>query len=49
MREIYKNIIIIGRSRCGKSTLATKIAKVLPYQIIRVDSLRDTFFKIFPE
>ncbi|MCI8575135.1 MAG: hypothetical protein HFI09_01565 [Bacilli bacterium] len=44
-----KNIIIIGSARSGKSTLANKIAKNFPYQIIHVDSLRDTFYKIYPE
>jgi adenylate kinase family enzyme len=44
-----KNIVIMGSARAGKSTLANKIAEKLPFQIIHVDSLRDTFYKIYPE
>lgn len=44
-----KNIIIIGRPRSGKSTLANKIADKFHYQIIRTDCIRDTFNSIFPE
>lgn len=49
MKDKYPNIIIFGSARAGKSTLAYKISKILPYQIIHVDALRDSFFKIFPE
>lgn len=45
----YKNIIIFGRTRVGKSTLAKKIADILPYQILRADPLRDSFSNCFSE
>lgn len=44
-----KNIIIIGRPRAGKSTLANMIADKFHYQIIRTDALRNTFKTVFPE
>ena len=44
-----KSIIIIGRPRSGKSTLANKIADKFHYQIIRTDCIRDAFNSIFPE
>lgn len=44
-----KNIIIIGRPRSGKSTLANKIADKFHYQIIRTDCIRDAFYSIYPE
>ena len=44
----WKNIIIFGRSRVGKTTTANKIMEILPYQVIRVDVLRDTFHRCFP-
>jgi len=44
-----KNIIIIGRSRVGKSTLANMIADKYNYQIIRTDIIRNTFKEVFPE
>lgn len=44
----WKNIIIFGCSRVGKTTTANKIMEILPYQVIRVDALRDTFHRCFP-
>lgn len=44
-----KDIIIIGRPRAGKSTLADKLVNTYGYQIIRLDALRNTFRDIFPE
>lgn len=44
-----KNIIIIGRPRAGKSTLANMIADKYNYQIIRTDAIRNTFRDVFPE
>lgn len=44
-----KNIIIIGRPRAGKSTLANMIADKFNYQIIRTDAVRNTFKTVFPE
>lgn len=44
-----RNVIILGRPRCGKSTLANMIADKYDYQILRVDAIRDTFKVIYPE
>lgn len=44
-----KDIIIIGRPRAGKSTLADRLIDMYGYQIIRLDALRNTFRDIFPE
>lgn len=44
-----KNIIIIGRPRAGKSTLANMIADKYNYQIIRTDTIRNSFRDVFPE
>ena len=44
-----KNIIIFGEPRSGKSTLANMIVDKYNYQVIHVDSIRDTFKKIYPE
>lgn len=44
-----KDIIILGRPRAGKSTLSDKLIDKYGYQVIRLDALRDTFEKIFPE
>lgn len=44
-----KNIIIIGRPRAGKSTLANKIVDKYHYQMIRTDTIRNTFKDVFPE
>lgn len=44
-----KNIIIFGQPRCGKSTLANMIVDKFGYQVIHVDSIRDTFKKVYPE
>lgn len=44
-----KNIVIIGRPRAGKSTLANMISDKYQYQIIRTDTIRNTFKEVFPE
>ena len=44
-----KNIIIVGPSRAGKSTLALKISKELNYNMIRLDDLVSGFEYAFPE
>lgn len=44
-----KNIIILGRPRAGKSTLANMIADKYNYQIIRTDTIRGSFKDVFPE
>lgn len=44
-----KNIIIIGRPRAGKSTLANMIVDKYKYQIIRTDTIRNTFKEVLPE
>ncbi len=44
-----KNVIIMGRPRSGKSTLATMLADRYNYQIIRTDAIRNSFRDVFPE
>lgn len=44
-----KNVIIIGRPRAGKSTLANMIVDKYNYQIIRTDTIRGSFKDVFPE
>lgn len=44
-----KNILIFGEPRSGKSTLTDMIFKKFGYQIIRSDSEREAFKKIFPK
>lgn len=44
-----KNIIIIGRPRAGKSTLANMISDKYHYQIIRTDTIRSTFRDVMPQ
>lgn len=44
-----KSILIFGEPRSGKSTLANLIVDKFHYQVIRMDALRDTFKKIYPE
>lgn len=44
-----KNIIIFSEPRCGKTTLANMIVDRFHYQVIRIDTLRDTFEAVFPE
>lgn len=44
-----KNIVIIGRPRAGKSILANMISDKYHYQIIRTDTIRNTFREIMPE
>lgn len=44
-----KDIIIIGRSRTGKTTLSNKIIKRFKFQLINTDAIRDTLKIVFPE
>lgn len=44
-----KNVLIIGASRTGKTTLATIICQKYNYQYISGDSIRNSLIKIFPE
>ncbi len=44
-----KNIIILGRPRAGKSTLANMIVDKYNYQIIRTDTIRSCLKDVFPE
>ncbi len=43
-----KNIIIIGPSRVGKSTLAAKLCKKYHFDYISGDSIRNAFIHIYP-
>lgn len=45
-----KNLVILGASRAGKSTLAYEINKIYPnYQILTGDAIRRAFQDIFPQ
>jgi len=44
-----KNIIIIGPSRVGKSTLASILCKKYNFNYISGDSIRNAFINIYPE
>ena len=44
-----KNILILGPSRSGKSTLAYNICKKYSLEYISGDSIRNAFIKIYPE
>lgn len=44
-----KNIIILGSSRAGKSTLASLICKKYNYSYVSGDSIRNAFINIYPE
>lgn len=45
-----KNLVILGASRAGKSTLAREINKIYPnYHIISGDVIRDTFAVSLPQ
>ena len=44
-----KNIILMGTSRAGKTSLATEISKKLGYNIVSLDSLVSAFGKVYPE
>lgn len=44
-----KNIIIIGPSRVGKSTLASILCKKYNFSYISGDSIRNAFINIYPE
>ncbi len=43
-----KNILILGASRCGKSTLSSLLLSKYPYQVIHIDQIRNTFTTVFP-
>lgn len=45
-----KNLVILGASRAGKTTLAREICKVYPnYHVINGDSIRSAFEKTLPQ
>ncbi len=46
---MYKNIIILGSRRSGKSTLARMISNKYGYSLINIDNIIDTFEEIFPK
>jgi hypothetical protein len=44
-----KNIIIVGPSRAGKTTLARKISEALNYYVISIDKLVAMFHEAYPQ
>ena len=46
--KMYKNILIIGAARSGKTTLAKKIAKEKGYSLISVDDIVSGL-EVYPE
>lgn len=45
-----KNIVILGASRAGKTTLAREICKLYPsYHLINGDSIRSAFQEVLPQ
>lgn len=44
-----KNILIIGPSRAGKTTLSRKFNEELKYSVINLDDIISTFEKTFPQ
>lgn len=48
-RKSMKNIIIIGPSRVGKSTLASILCEKYNFNYISGDSIRNAFINIYPE
>lgn len=44
-----KNLLILGASRSGKSTLAKKLSEKYGYHILPIDALVSAFAKVFPE
>ena len=44
-----KNIIIVGPSRAGKSTLSKRISEELDYFVISIDKLVATFGRAYPQ
>lgn len=50
MSKKMKNLVILGASRAGKSTIAREINKLYPnYHIIRGDSIRHAFQETLPQ
>lgn len=47
--EYMKNIIIIGSSRVGKSTLASILCAKYNFNYMSGDSIRNAFINIYPE
>lgn len=45
---MYKNILIIGAARSGKTTLAKKLAKEKGYSLISIDDIVSGF-EAYPE
>ena len=48
-RKNMKNIIIIGSSRVGKSTLASILCAKYNFNYMSGDSIRNAFINIYPE
>lgn len=46
---MYKNILIIGAARTGKTTLSRRINKEFGYSIINLDDIISSFKEAFPE
>ncbi len=46
---MYKNIIIAGVPRAGKSTLSRRIARMYGYAHVGADALNAAFERVFPE
>ena len=44
-----KNIILMGTSRAGKTSLAIELSKKLGYNFISIDSLVYAFGEVYPE
>lgn len=46
---MYKNILILGSSRTGKTTLSRLINKTYGYSIVNLDDIVSVFEKFFPD
>ncbi len=45
-----KNLVILGASRAGKTTLSYEINRIYPqYHVISGDSIRDAFAEALPQ
>lgn len=44
-----KNIILMGTSRAGKTSLAIELSKKLGYNVVSIDSLVYAFGEVYPE
>lgn len=46
---MYKNILILGSNKSGKTTFARKISDTYGYSIINLDNIISTFEETFPK